>query len=176
MENKLIKLSLLAWKNVSSAFTALITYLTFWQVDSKQMDFTITHNHISYLIAALLVGFGTWVFITVLKIIIEKIVDERSQQVNGDIKILDNAIDRLSERLFIHDVIAMRRVHSIFPERQIGANNKIIERKELVENEIKDIRENFRLNRDTYKIPLDTVEDQLKRMYRDFYDGKIDTK
>jgi hypothetical protein len=79
--------------------------------------------------------------------------------------------NKLMSRLYIHEVIFMHRSNLIYPELVRGNYPVVkINTETQVKDEIKKVREHFRLNRGVYKMPLDSVENDLKEIYGSYYD------
>lgn len=94
-------------------------------------------------------------------------IRELRQRVEG----LESAVKSINDKIFVHDVISYERVPVIHEARNFK-NHPDVNR---ITDEIYRVRENFRLNMETYGVSLDVVEFQLKRMYGVYYDGKKQT-
>jgi hypothetical protein len=76
-------------------------------------------------------------------------------------------IESLKQRYFISAIISFERLPHIYPDRISG--NRTVRTEEWVLNEISSVRNNALINRKKYGISLDTVEDELERLYGPYY-------
>lgn len=175
MKNSISKLGVGQLKGLASGTNILMSYLTFWLVDSNQMDFSILHNHLTYLIAAILVGVATYMTITIITVLVDKVSNKAIEDNTNDLVVAVNGhaeeIKSLNERLYINWVIAYERFPDLYPRKTGQGNNghgRVFETTEQVQMEIERVRNNLRVNRKRYNISLDEVENVLEIMYGEY--------